>query len=120
MRASAEEKEFVAYVVELMQSIGPVRAKAMFGGHGIFLEDLMFALVADSVLFLKVDKQNESHFKTRGLEVFTYMKNGKECKMSYYQAPEEALEDSEEMITWANKAYNAALRAASKQRKDEK
>lgn len=117
MRASAEEKEFVAYVVELMQSIGPVRAKAMFGGHGIFLEDLMFALVADSVLFLKVDKQTENNFKVKGLEAFTYMKNGKEFNMSYFQAPEEVLEEGEEMSYWANMAYSAALRGASKKQK---
>ena len=97
-----------------MQSIGPVRAKAMFGGHGIFLEDLMFALVADSVLFLKVDKQTENNFKVRGLEAFTYMKKGKEFNMSYYQAPEEVLEEGEEMSYWANMAYSAALRATSK------
>lgn len=117
MSRSGEEKEFVSYVVELMQSIGPVRAKAMFGGHGIFLGELMFALIADSVLFLKVDKQSESNFKARGLEAFTYMKKGKEFKMSYYQAPEEALEEAEEMCYWANMAYSAALRVASKKRK---
>ncbi len=117
MRTSDADKEFVSYVVELMQSIGPVRAKAMFGGHGIFLEELMFALIADSVLFLKVDKQSESNFKARGLEAFTYMKKGKEFKMSYYQAPEEVLEESEEMNYWANMAYSAALRVASKKRK---
>ncbi len=46
MPVSNQEKEFVTYVVDLMQSIGPVRAKAMFGGHGIFLERLMFGLIA--------------------------------------------------------------------------
>ena len=117
MTTSAEEKEFVSYLVELMQSIGPVRAQAMFGGHGIFLEQLMFGLVTDSVLYLKVDKENQSHFKARGLEVFSYMKKGKECKMSYYQAPEEALEEAEEMSYWAKMAYAAALRAASKKTK---
>ena len=117
MRTSGADKEFVSYVVELMQSIGPVRAKAMFGGHGVFLEELMFGLIADNVLFLKVDKQSESNFKTRGLEAFTYMKKGKEFKMSYYQAPEEVLEDVEEMNYWANLAYSAALRAAAKKRK---
>ena len=97
MPASSEEKKFVTYVVELMQSMGPVRAKSMFGGHGIFLEDLMFALVADSILYLKVDNETEDEFKSRGLEAFTYHKKGKDFKMSYYQAPEEALEDGEEM-----------------------
>lgn len=117
MPVSQEEKEFVSYVVDLMQSIGPVRAKGMFGGHGIFLEGLMFGLIADSVLYLKVDKETEIDFKIRGLEAFTYNKKGKEFKMSYYQAPEEALEDDEEMNSWATKAYGAALKAASKKRK---
>lgn len=117
MPASTEEKEFVIYVVELMQSIGPVRAKSMFGGHGIFLEGLMFGLVADSVLYFKADKETDNEFKARGLEAFTYNKKGKEFKMSYYQAPEETLEDGEEMKSWANKAYGVALKAASMKRK---
>ena len=117
MPVSNEEKEFVTYVIDLMQSIGPVRAKSMFGGHGIFLEGLIFGLVADSVLYLKVDKETEIEFKVRGLEAFTYNKKGKEFKMSYYQAPEEALEDVEEMNFWANKAYGTALKVASKKPK---
>jgi DNA transformation protein len=117
MSASNEEKEFVSYVVELMQSVGSVHAKGMFGGHGIYLEGLMFGLVADSVLYLKADKETENEFKERGLEAFTYNKKGKEYRMSYYQAPEEALEDGEEMSFWVSKAYGAALRAASKKRK---
>ena len=117
-------KEFVSYVVDLMQSIGPVRAKSMFGGYGLFLDELMFALIANNTLYLKVDKNTEKEFKNRGLEIFTYNKKGKDasCKtitMSYYQAPEETLDDSEEMNLWANKAYNVALRAASKNVKRE-
>jgi DNA transformation protein len=117
MPVSNNEKEFVSYVVELMQSVGPVHAKGMFGGHGIYLDGLMFGLIDDSVLYLKADKESEIEFKDRGLEAFTYSKKGKEFKMSYYQAPEEALEDGEQMNSWANKAYGAALKAASKKRK---
>ena len=117
MLESNEEKEFVSYVVELMQAVGSVYAKGMFGGHGIYLEGLMFGLVADSVLYLKADKETENEFKDKGLEAFTYNKKGKEYKMSYYQAPEEALEDGEEMSIWVNKAYGVALKAASKKRK---
>ena len=120
MSASNVEKEYVSYVVELMQSIGPVHAKGMFGGHGIFLEELMFGIVADSVLYLKADKETLNEFNARGLEAFTYNKKGKEVKMSYYQAPEEALESGEEMNTWANNAYCAALRTASKKQNKRK
>lgn len=116
MPTNNAEKEFVSYVVDLMQSIGPVRAKGMFGGHGIFLKELMFGLVADNILYLKADNETVDEFMKKELEAFTYYKKGKEFKMSYYQAPEETLEDSEEMNVWANKAYGAALRAASKKR----
>ncbi|PCH62037.1 MAG: transcriptional regulator [Gammaproteobacteria bacterium] len=117
MPTSNAEKEFVSYIVELMQSIGLVHAKGMFGGHGIFLEGLMFGLVADRVLYLKVDKETESEFRVRGLEAFVYSKKGKELTLSYFQAPDEALEDGEEMNAWANKAYCVAIRAALKKRK---
>ena len=117
MSPSAEEKEYVSYVVDLMQSIGPVNAKSMFGGFGIFLNGIMFGLIADSVLYLKVDKETESDFKKLGLDPFLYIKKGKEIKMSYFQAPEGVMDDEEEMNLWATKAYNAALRAASKKRK---
>lgn len=111
-----EEQEFVSYAIDMMQTIGPVYAKRMFGGYGIFLEGLMFALIADDVLYLKSDKEDEADFVARGLEAFSYSSKGKVVRLSYYQAPEEALEDSEVMREWANKAYAAALRAASKKK----
>ncbi|HHJ19832.1 MAG TPA: TfoX family protein [Gammaproteobacteria bacterium] len=114
MPISSDEKEFVNYVVDLMQLMGPVTARRMFGGHGLFLEGLMFALIADSTLYLKVDDLIGGDFEDRGLEPFSYEKKGKTFKMSYYQAPEEALEEGEEMHQWANLSYGAALRAASK------
>lgn len=114
MPISNSENEFVSYVVELMQPMGPVKAKSMFGGHGIFLDELMIALIADGILYLKADKETEKEFDEKGLEKFTYYKKSKEVKMFYYQAPEEVLEDIEEMNAWAKKAYNAALRAVPK------
>ena len=114
MTVSTQEKEFISYVVELMQSIGAVSAKRMFGGCGIFMDGLMFALVADNTLYLKADSETESEFEEKGLERFKYNKKGKEYSMSYYCAPEEALEDVDEMSDWARKSYGAALRAATR------
>lgn len=106
-----EDKEFTLYVVELMSVIGPVLSKRMFGGSGIFLDDLMFGLVADGTLYLKADNENKHEFISLGLEPFTYFKQKKEIKMSYYQAPEEALENSDDMSYWAKLAFGAALRS---------
>lgn len=113
MPNAAKDKAFTAHVIELMQPIGPVQAKRMFGGAGIFLQGVMFGLIADSVLYLKVDKDTVTEFKAKGLEAFSYNRKGKAIKMSYYEAPEEVLEDAEEMKYWSTKAYQTALRATA-------
>lgn len=58
MAISIEQREYVAHIVDLLQLIGPVESKSMFGGFGMFLEGLMFGLVAGNELYLKVDTQN--------------------------------------------------------------
>lgn len=117
----AKQSEFVAYLLELLSFYGPVTAKSMFGGYGIYRGDLMFGLVADDVLYLKVDTENRAEFEAEDLEPFVYVKNDKPMKMSYYQLPEEALENPEALSRWADLGYQAALRAAaSKKRKKKK
>ena len=49
---------FISYLLELLAPFGNVRAKKMFGGHGIFKDELMFGLVADETLYLKADDGN--------------------------------------------------------------
>jgi DNA transformation protein len=105
------KSEFVEYLLELFEPLGGVKVKAMFGGFGIFRRDLMFALVADDTLYLKVDEKGRSEFQSKGLSPFVYKMKGKEFSMSYYKAPDEALADPEEMALWAKKAYEAAVRA---------
>lgn len=102
--------EFVESLEEVFSLFGYVRAKRMFGGFGLYHDDLMFGLVADDVLFLKTDKVSVSMFSELGLPPFEYVKNGKKMKMSYYQAPEEILDDPEIARDWAVRAFEAALR----------
>ena len=71
----------------------------------------MFGLVADEVLYLKIDQKILSVFKALGLGPFVYEKKGKKMAMSYYQAPENAMDSSSDLCEWAEKAYRAALRA---------
>ncbi len=49
------QKEFIAYLLELLEPLGSVKAKAMFGGFGIYRDDLMFGLVSKDTFYLKVD-----------------------------------------------------------------
>lgn len=106
------DSQFVHFMVENLQPLGPVLAKRMFGGHGLFLHDVMFALVAWDTLYLKVDEVNRSAYDARDLPPFSYVgQQGRTVTMSYCEAPPEALDDPEVLSTWAREAFDAALRA---------
>ncbi len=109
--ASRPDSEFVHFVVESLQSLGPVTARRMFGGHGVFLHELMFGLVAWDTLYLKADDANRTRFEARGLERFTYQARGRAMQMSYYEAPAEGFDDTAILCDWAKDALAAAERA---------
>ncbi len=94
-----------------MTPLGPVRARRMFGGHGVFLDDAMFAIIAADRLYLKADTQSAPEFEAAGSRPFGYRRRGREVKMGYWLAPEGALDDMAALAPWAEKALAAARRA---------
>jgi TfoX/Sxy family transcriptional regulator of competence genes/protein-L-isoaspartate O-methyltransferase len=106
-----KQSEFVSYLLELLAPIGAVSARAMFGGFGIYHDGVMFGLVADDTLYLKVDKENRQEFVDEGAEAFVYEGKGKSISMSYFRCPEAALDSPAAMLPWARSSIGAALRA---------
>ena len=110
----ANDAGFVSHCLFLLSSLGPVEAKRMFGGHGLFLDGIMVALLASDRLFLKTDDETSGDFAAAGAEPFTYQRGGKAMAMSYWSAPEAAMSDPGGMEPWAERAAAAARRAARK------
>jgi len=104
--------EFLDHVLEMMRAFGPVTARAMFGGFGLYREGVFFAIVFDDTLYLKADEATRAEFEALGLEPFVFeSKGGGETILtSYHRAPDDALESPEVMARWARGAYGAALR----------
>lgn len=108
----AVSSEYQDHLLELLEPLGGVSSRRMFGGAGLFKSGLMFGLIADEVLYLKVDDSNREEFESRGLGPFRYeAKNGKRAVMSYWEAPDNLLEDGDAMTDWARAAFEVALRA---------
>ena len=66
------KREFADRIVGQLLPLGPVRARAMFGGFGIFHEDLMFGLIAFNRPYFKVDEESKPRFEAAGCEPFVY------------------------------------------------
>ncbi|WP_414728908.1 TfoX/Sxy family protein [Zhongshania aliphaticivorans] len=109
----AKASAFTVFLVDQMQWLGPVTSRRMFGGTGLFLEGLMFALIVENTLYLKADTATRGDFDALGLPPFSYQRNGRDIALSYFQAPDEALDDRDLLIDWANRAYAAAMRTAA-------
>lgn len=113
--------EFLEFITEQMAGFGPIAVRRMFGGAGVFRDGLMFALIADEVLYLKADETTETDFKAEGVGPFTYQtKRNPRTVMSYWRAPERCLDDPDEMTEWCRKAFAVALKSAKPPAKQKK
>jgi DNA transformation protein len=109
--ATSGDAAFAAYCVELLGALGSARSRRMFGGHGLYVDDLFVALVIGAQLYLKVDAETRPRFEAAGCRPFVYGKAEQVVALSYWSAPEEATESPAAMLPWARLAQAAALRA---------
>jgi len=101
----------VAHCLDLLAGVGSVRARAMFGGHGIYCGEQMFALIADETLYLKVDEATQGAFEAEGSGPFIWTgKDGRQVTMSYWEMPAEGMESPEGALRWARLGLEAAGR----------
>jgi DNA transformation protein and related proteins len=107
----AERSELLDYLVDQLSPLGDARGRAMFGGHGIYLDGLIIGLIAFDSFYLKVDDGNRPDFEAAGCEPFTYEGKDKPIVMPYWTCPADVLEDPEALRAWALKALAASRRA---------
>jgi DNA transformation protein len=108
--------QFVQSLHEVFERMGRIETRRMFGGHGIYHDGRMFALVVSDTLYLKADAHTVAEFEKRGLPAFGYEREGRRMEMSYRQAPEEIFEDRDEAGRWGRMAWEAALRSGTPKR----
>lgn len=106
----ATSPDYKAFVLELLTPIYPVSARNMFGGVGIYADDLMCALItSEDELYFKADDKNRSDYEALEAEQFH--------TMPYFAVPAEVLEDSEALAVWLEKSMAAAKRMGKPKKK---
>ncbi|MGJ3233360.1 MAG: TfoX/Sxy family protein [Oceanicaulis sp.] len=104
--------EFLDFARELFSGIGHVRSRAMFGGVSLYADDLIFAILAEDVVYLKVDDDLGAELEALGCEPLMFTpKSGEPKAMSYRRLPEEALDDEATARDWGRRALDVALKA---------
>ena len=103
---------FVEHALDLLMPLGAVTARRMFSGYGIYCDGVFFAIISDEVLYFKADEETRSQYERYGSRPFTVTMRGRETSMSYWRVPDEAFDDSELLIAFANRAVATARKAA--------
>lgn len=106
----ASDKDFADDVVSRLVPLGPVVARRMFGGFGVYLDGTMFGLIAYDSLYFRSDDQTIAFFRDAGSMPFTYDGKGKPIEMPYWRVSEQVFGDPVSLLDWAEKAIGAARR----------
>lgn len=104
---------FIAHLQELLEPLGQISMRRMFGGHGVYCNDVFFAIVIDDQLYVRVDAESRPDFIAAGCAAFVYTGKNNPVEMSYWSVPGQALDSAAEMRPWAQRALAAALRKSA-------
>jgi DNA transformation protein len=105
----AFSKSYRDFVVEQLGRVAPVTARSMFGGVGLYTEELFFALIDEDRLYFKVDDSTRPDFERLGMEPFRPF--GEVNAMGYCEVPADVLEDADRLGPWMKQAIGVAARA---------
>jgi DNA transformation protein len=102
------DDSFKEFVLDQLGALPELRARAMFGAHGIYSGEIFFGILDAGRLFFKTDATSQTDYTERGMEPFTYESKGKVLTMSYHEVPPDVLENAPELTAWARRAIQLA------------
>jgi DNA transformation protein len=112
------DDSFKEFVLDQLSAVPELRARAMFGAHGLYAGEKFFGILDEGRLFFKTDAASAADYTARGMGPFTYESKGKVMTMAYHEVPLDVLENPSELSLWARQAIQVA--AASKTKKPKK
>src|SRR5205085_569129 len=83
---------FAEFLREQFAPLGRVTMRRMFGKTGVFCDGLMFGMVTDNLLYLRVDDENRAALKEAESDPpLSYEKQDRTIDLSFWRAPEQLL-----------------------------
>ena len=105
---------FAEFLREQLSPLGRLTMRRMFGKTGVFCDGLMFGMITEDTLYVRVDDHNKAVFKeAEAAPPLNYEKKGRTIDLSFWRVPERLLDESDELILWARAALAAAQRVSA-------
>ncbi|MEW6324436.1 MAG: TfoX/Sxy family protein [Nitrospirota bacterium] len=96
------DDSFHDFILDQLRGLTGVRSRPMFGGHGLYCDEVFFGILHNGRLYLKTDPASRSAYLEQGMAPF--QPNARQTLTSYYEAPPEVLESPDRLCEWARRA----------------
>ena len=93
---------FRDFVLEQLSALGELRCKRMFGGYGLYCDEVFFGILSDGRLYFKTNPDTLPDYLAFHAAVFA--PSEKQVLKNYREVPVHILEDAVQLATWARKA----------------
>lgn len=110
---AATTPAYLNFLLDHLTPLGDITQKRMFGGHCLYCNGTVFALVARNALYLKADAESAPLFQARALQQFYPFEDPTQL-MNYFQPPPEFFEDPDALVHWGRLAIQAGQRGATR------
>jgi len=104
MRVSSGFREFV---LDQLAALPGIRDRSMFGGVGLYADEVFFGILASDVLYFKTDDSNRQDYERAGSRPFKPYAD-RAMTMPYYAVPIEIVENAATLVAWAKRAVAVA------------
>jgi DNA transformation protein len=109
---------FAEFLREQLAPLGRLTMRRMFGKTGVFCDGVMFGMVTDNTLYLRVDDDNRAVFEeAQSFPPLNYEKKGSTIDLSFWRAPDRLFDEPDELVSWTRAALAAARRVAAKRKR---
>lgn len=99
---------FAEQLVEHLGLLGPVSQRPLMGGAGLYLNGNHFGMLQGQRLFFRADAATQLDYRRRGMAA--YDPNPRQPFGSFFEVPEDVLDDPDELLAWARMALAATPR----------
>lgn len=89
---------FRDFVLDQLAAVPGVRARAMFGGHGLYLGGEFAGMVWKGRLWLRTDDRSRAEYRALGSAPIPF--GDEPAGNVYWSVPEEILEDAARLAAW--------------------
>jgi DNA transformation protein len=106
--------QYLAWILEQLAALPDLRSNRMFGGIGLYSDELFFGLIDDDTLFFKTDDSNVAAYRERNMPRFMPFPDRPAAALGYHQVPADVIEDAQTLVQWARLSVTVAAAAQAR------